>query len=58
MSKKIFVNGGVDVETRQFISSNKGYFSSGILKRGLTTKMDASSAPMWEIIFIDYKNKE
>jgi hypothetical protein len=58
VSKKIFVNGGVDVETRQFISSNKGYFSSGILKRGLTTKMDASSAPMWEIVFIDYKNKE
>ncbi len=57
MSKKIIVNGGVDVQTRQFISSNKGGFSSGVLKRGLTTKMDASNMPMWEVVFIDFHNK-
>lgn len=57
MSKKIIVNNGVDVKSRQYISSNKGGFSSGVLKRGLTSQMNASNMPMWEVIFIDFQNK-
>ncbi len=57
MSDKIIVNNGVEVQNRQYISSNRGSFSSGVLKRGLTTKMDESNILMWEVIFIDFDKK-
>lgn len=58
MGKKVVISGGVNVDTRKFISSNRGDFTSGVLKRAGTTKLDEGELPKWEVLFVDLKTFE
>lgn len=57
MSRKIVVQGGVNVQNMQ-LTGNKASYFKGSVNRGLTSDLDLNNQNLWEVILVNRKTGE